>query len=66
MYRINDIFYSLQGEGRNTGRAAIFVRFSGCNLKCPFCDTQFASYELVPGDEQERLLKAYAETQQED
>ena len=51
MYRINDIFYSLQGEGRNTGRAAIFVRFSGCNLKCPFCDTQFASYELLSGDD---------------
>ena len=32
-YRINEIFYSLQGEGRNTGRAAVFVRFSGCNLK---------------------------------
>ena len=31
-YRINEIFYSLQGEGRNTGRAAVFVRFSGCNL----------------------------------
>ena len=44
MYRINDIFYSLQGEGRNTGRAAIFVRFSGCNLKCPFCDTQHAKH----------------------
>lgn len=43
--RINEIFYSLQGEGRNTGRAAIFVRFSGCNLRCPFCDTDFASYQ---------------------
>lgn len=40
MKRINEIFYSLQGEGMNTGRAAVFVRFSGCNLRCPFCDTQ--------------------------
>lgn len=40
-YKINEIFYSLQGEGRWAGRAAIFVRFSGCNLKCPFCDTDF-------------------------
>jgi len=43
-YRINEIFYSLQGEGRHTGRAAVFVRFSGCNLKCPFCDTDFREY----------------------
>ena len=38
-YRVNEIFYSIQGEGHNTGRAALFVRMSGCNLKCPFCDT---------------------------
>ena len=43
-YRINEIFYSIQGEGRWAGRAAIFVRFSGCNLKCPFCDTDFKTY----------------------
>lgn len=40
MKKINEIFYSLQGEGRNTGRAAVFIRFSGCNLRCPFCDTK--------------------------
>ena len=40
-YRVNEIFYSLQGEGRHTGRAAVFIRFSGCNLHCPFCDTDF-------------------------
>ena len=45
IYRVNEIFYSLQGEGRNTGRAAIFVRFAGCNLRCPFCDTEFDSYQ---------------------
>lgn len=39
MKKINELFYSIQGEGRNTGRAATFVRFSGCNLCCPFCDT---------------------------
>lgn len=37
--RINEIFYSLQGEGYWTGIPAVFVRFSGCNLRCPFCDT---------------------------
>lgn len=38
-YKINDIFYSIQGEGHYTGRPALFIRFSGCNLKCPWCDT---------------------------
>ncbi len=50
-YRVNDIFYSLQGEGRNTGRAAVFIRFAGCNLRCPFCDTAFDSYiEMTAGE----------------
>ena len=40
MRKINEIFYSLQGEGFHTGTPATFVRFSGCNLKCHFCDTQ--------------------------
>ena len=39
--KVNEIFYSLQGEGYHTGTPATFVRFSGCNLKCPFCDTDF-------------------------
>lgn len=50
-YRINEIFYSLQGEGRNTGRATVFVRFSGCNLRCPFCDTDFKEYTEMTADE---------------
>ena len=50
-YRVNQIFYSLQGEGRNTGRAAAFVRFAGCNLRCPFCDTEFDSYREMTADE---------------
>ena len=39
-YKINEIFYSLQGEGFHSGTPAVFVRFSGCNLRCEFCDTQ--------------------------
>ncbi len=36
MRKINEIFYSLQGEGYHTGTPAVFIRFSGCNLKCSF------------------------------
>lgn len=46
-YRINEIFLSLQGEGLFAGSAAVFVRLSGCNLRCPFCDTNFQSYEVM-------------------
>ena len=51
-YAIKEIFYTLQGEGAHTGRAAVFCRFAGCNLwsgreqdrtsaVCQFCDTDF-------------------------
>lgn len=43
MRKINEIFYSIQGEGYHTGTPSVFVRFSGCNLKCPFCDTEHSS-----------------------
>ena len=38
-FHLHTIFSSLQGEGRNVGRPATFVRFSGCNLACKWCDT---------------------------
>ena len=37
---VNEIFYSLQGEGHWTGTPMIFIRLSGCNMACDFCDTQ--------------------------
>ena len=40
--KINEIFYSLQGEGIRQGEPTVFIRLSGCNLKCDFCDTQYA------------------------
>jgi len=40
--RITEIFSSLQGEGKNQGRLCLFIRLSGCNLRCHWCDTQYA------------------------
>ena len=49
--KVNEIFYSLQGEGYHSGTPAVFVRFSGCNLQCPFCDTQHADGQEMTEDE---------------
>ncbi len=42
MLRLNEIFYSIQGEGTWTGTPAVFVRMAGCNLACDFCDTDYS------------------------
>lgn len=55
MKKINEIFYSLQGEGYHTGTPAVFVRFSGCNLKCTFCDTAHEEGVLM---EDEAIVEA--------
>jgi len=55
-YAVKEIFYTLQGEGANTGRPAVFCRFAGCNLwtgrerdraaaVCQFCDTDFVGVD---------------------
>lgn len=56
-YKINEIFYSLQGEGARAGTANLFLRFSNCNLRCNQkehgfdCDTEFTSGESWTADE---------------
>ena len=49
--RVNETFVSLQGEGFFTGTPAFFLRFSGCNLRCPFCDTQHQTFTEMNEDE---------------
>jgi 7-carboxy-7-deazaguanine synthase len=60
MYAVKEIFYTLQGEGANAGRAAVFCRFAGCNLwsgreidragaDCRFCDTDFVGTDGTGG-----------------
>ena len=57
--RVNEIFYSIQGEGRFTGTAAVFIRLSGCNLRCPFCDTHHETFEEMDEEEiQEEMVNA--------
>lgn len=48
--RIAEIFYSIQGEGELTGVPSVFIRTSGCNLRCAWCDTPYASWK-PEGDE---------------
>jgi 7-carboxy-7-deazaguanine synthase len=59
-YSVKEIFYTLQGEGRQAGRAAVFCRFAGCNLwsgreedrasaTCQFCDTDFVGTDGTGG-----------------
>ena len=47
MYKVSEIFFTLQGEGCHSGIPAIFVRLSGCNLQCPWCDTDFSLREKM-------------------
>ena len=57
--KVNEIFHSLQGEGYHSGEAAVFVRLSGCNLRCPFCDTQHESGREMSEGEIVEAVKAY-------
>lgn len=59
MRRINEIFYSLQGEGHHTGYPSVFIRFSGCNLQCPFCDTRHNEGEEMSDTDIIHAIKLY-------
>jgi len=58
-YKINEIFISIQGEGFYTGQAVIFIRFSGCNLSCPFCDTKHQTFKLMTFGDIIKEIKKY-------
>lgn len=58
--KINEIFYSLQGEGFYSGTPSVFVRMSGCNARCPFCDTQYEGGSEMAEDEVVAAVVEYA------
>lgn len=45
MLKVNEIFYSIQGESTYAGRPCVFIRLTGCNLRCTWCDTEYAFHE---------------------
>ena len=46
---VQEVFYTLQGEGPFSGQPALFIRLAGCNLRCFWCDTEFESSTWRPG-----------------
>jgi len=57
--KVNETFYSLQGEGRRAGEASIFIRLAGCDLTCGFCDTEFESGKEMSLEELAAIIKDY-------
>lgn len=60
MMRINEIFKAVQGEGPEIGTPTVFVRLSGCNLQCDFCDTKYhIEGDQMEFDELEKAIKNF-------
>lgn len=59
MRKVNEIFYSLQGEGHHSGYPSVFIRFSGCNLHCPFCDTRHGDGIQMSDEDLIRAVNLY-------
>jgi len=57
MLKVNEIFYSIQGEGYWSGVPTIFIRLSGCNLRCSFCDTKHETGRDMTEEEIMRKVK---------
>lgn len=56
---VNEIFYSLQGEGARMGEASIFIRLTRCNLNCSFCDTNFNEGEDISVQDILKTIEPY-------
>ena len=56
-FQINDIFWTLQGEGYHTGRRALFIRLPFCNYHCPWCDTEYNSFKNRPKDQVKTFME---------
>ena len=57
--KVNEIFYTLQGEGARAGTPSIFIRLSDCNLTCNFCDTEFESYTEISLEDIDKEISKY-------
>jgi len=57
MLTVNEVFFSIQGEGSRAGRPCAFVRLTGCPLRCVWCDTAYAFHEGARRDEEELLAE---------